>query len=212
MSFFRVATLMTAIMMAALYGVRFAIDSGIRKYSEPLAELLDPNGEGGYFTWEGRVQRLHHIVFLLHDAETDLVDVARVLDTALAPFDYSSDYAPMLKKSLIENVRIAQLNGLFTDENRDRLARGMAPLIGVGAFSGETMDAQAVIPSHLAPEIGMNFANLIYTPHTTALTDQSPTPQKAERAREFYTASIISRDTLHYIMREIGSRKGRSGG
>ncbi len=210
MSFFRTATLLTAILVAALYGVQFALNSNVTKYAEPITELLDPQSDEGYATWEGRVQRLHRIVFLLHDAETDLVDVGTVLDKALSSYDYSSEYAPMLRKSLIENVRIGQLNGLFTEGNRERISRGLPPTITEGAFTGESMDAQSVIPTHLAPEIGMNFANLLYTPHTTAFSNQTATPQKAERAKEFYTASIISRDTLQYIIRSIGSTENIS--
>jgi hypothetical protein len=145
--------------------------------------------------------RLKRIMYYLAQARMGGADPGNVVDQAqMANGSTGSPAAPLVKVSLLRNLKICDGLGLLTPENLKRLRHGAAPIVTRGPYTGETAEVDHIVPLAQAYEIGNELANLEMLPATLnrAMSDKVGERQ-LELAKKFRDAGLISEATMANI-------------
>jgi len=147
----------------------------------------------------GANPRLKRIVYYLAQARAAAgADPAEVIEQAQKQNGSAgTPRAPLVKASLLRNLKISDGLGLLTPANLPGLRRGQAPTITRGPYTGQRAEVDHIVPLAHAPEIGNELANLELLP---AALNRAKLDKVGERqlalARKFRAAGLISEATL----------------
>ncbi|MSU19781.1 MAG: hypothetical protein EXS30_00110 [Pedosphaera sp.] len=141
--------------------------------------------------------RLNKIVHWLHEADRKgmspeiTIRIAQLINRTKEP------RASLVKESLIRNVKIADLLGLFVPENEVRLRNGKAGVITRGRYAASHMEIDHIVPYSLAPEAGNELANLEMMPqHLNREKSNRVGRRQLAHAEKLYAAGLITRESL----------------
>jgi hypothetical protein len=142
--------------------------------------------------------RLKRIMYWLAAARDTGADPGAVIDQAqTANHSAGTPRAPLVKVSLLRNLKICDGLAMLDAEDRAKLRRGNAPMVHRGPYAGQTAEVDHIVPLAQAPEIGNELANLEMLPETLnrAKSDKVGERQLA-LATKFYAAGLISAETM----------------
>lgn len=142
--------------------------------------------------------RLKRIMFYLAAARDLGADPGQVIDQAQqANGSFGTPRAPLVKASLLRNLKICDGLGLLTPENRAALRRGNAPTVTRGPYTGQKAEVDHIVPRAQALETDNELANLEMLP---AALNRAKSDKVGERqlalAKKFREAGLISEATM----------------
>ena len=145
--------------------------------------------------------RLKRIMYWLAAARdtganpSDVINQAQKLNGS-----FGTPRAPLVKASLLRNLKICDGLNMLTPEDRALLRRGGAPVVNRGPYSGQVAEVDHIVPLAQAFEIGNELANLEMLPATLnrAKSDKVGERQLA-LAKKFQEAGLISDATMANI-------------
>lgn len=146
----------------------------------------------------GANPRLKRIMYYLAEARAGGANPGDVLDQAQkVNGSAGTPRAPLVKSSLLRNLKICDGLAMLDPESMARLRRGDAPTVHRGPYSGEIAEVDHIVPLAQAPEVGNELANLELLPATLnrAKSDKVGDRQLA-LAKRFRSASLISDATM----------------
>ena len=149
----------------------------------------------------GANPRLKRIMYYLAEARAGGANPSDVIDQAQrANGSAGTPRAPLVKASLLRNLKICDGLAMLDPENLDRLRRGDAPTVRRGPYTGQIAEVDHIVPLAQAPEIGNEIANLEMLP---ANLNRAKSDKVGERqlalAKQFRAAGLISDATLAHI-------------
>jgi hypothetical protein len=145
--------------------------------------------------YRGANPRLNKIVYWLDDARRHYLSPETTLDIALWG-NRSGARSPLVKESLLRNLKIADQLGLFANDNRARLRSGKAALVTSGPYQGEAVEIDHVVPISLAPELGNELANLEMLPQTLNRRKSNHVDERQmARAERFREAGLLGQES-----------------
>ena len=101
--------------------------------------------------------------------------------------------APLVKASLLRNLKICDGLGLLTESNLAGLRRGQAPTVTRGPYAFQKAEVDHIVPLARAPQVGNELANLEMLP---AALNRAKSAKVGERqlalAKKFRDAGLIS--------------------
>ncbi len=119
--------------------------------------------------------------------------------------------APLVKASLLRNLKICDGLGLLTEGNLAGLRRGAAPTVTRGPYVGENAEVDHIVPLALAGSLGNELANLEMLP---AALNRAKSAKVGERqldtAKRFHEAGLLSDAELATVQdrfRPAGTQK-----
>ena len=142
--------------------------------------------------------RLKRIMYYLAQARAGGADPGEVIDEAQR-MNGSADTprAPLVKASLLRNLKICDGLGLLTPENLRGMRRGMAPTVTRGPYTGQVAEVDHIVPLAVAGETDNELANLEMLP---VALNRAKSAKVGDRqlalARKFREAGMISDATL----------------
>jgi len=195
---------LTAILVAMLFSLKIRDQRTLEEYAEKVSKLLKINRNESAVGGDGQ-RTLHRLAFLLHDAETDKVNLDELIAAAAKMVKTPDAFTPVLKQTLRLNIRLGESYGIFTEPNRNLVEKGASPLINKGGHIGSTVMFHTIVPRHVAPEVTRNIANLAYTPRV--LLDQGYerrlTLDDIKTAAGLFNARLISAPSFQRLIRSI---------
>jgi hypothetical protein len=145
--------------------------------------------------------RLKRIMYWLAAARDTGADPGDVVDQAQKMNrSFGTPRAPLVKASLLRNLKICDGLGLLTPQDLRALRHGSAPIVNRGPYAGQTAEVDHIIPLARAYEIGNELANLEMLPATL---NRSKSAKVGERqldlAKKFRDGGLISEATMANI-------------
>lgn len=155
----------------------------------------------------GANPRLNKIVYWLDVARDRGLAPAGTVEWAQRLNGVSGPRAPLVRDTLLRNLRIAEQLGLFTDSNRGRLRSGEAGIITAGPYKGETVEIDHIVPISLAPELGNELANLEMLPRPLNRSKSNRVgARQIDVAEEFRQAGMLSPESMARLRTAAGHR------
>ncbi len=141
--------------------------------------------------------RLNKIVYWLHAADRKGMSPETTIRIAQLINRTKEPRASLVKESLVRNVKIADLLGLFVSENEVRLRNGKAGVITRGRYATSHMEIDHIVPYSLAPEVGNELANLEMMPqHLNREKSNRVGRRQLAHAEKLYAAGLITQESL----------------
>ena len=142
--------------------------------------------------------RLKRILYYLAVARDGGADPAEVIEQAQhANGSFGTPRAPLVKASLLRNLKICDGLGLLTPENRARLRHGHAPVVTRGPYRGEPVHVDHIVPLAHAWDVDNELANLELLPRTLNCGKGAKVgDRQLDYARKFQAAGLISEADL----------------
>ena len=142
--------------------------------------------------------RLKRILYYLAAARDGGADPAEVIEQAQrANGSLGTPRAPLVKASLLRNLKICDGLGLLTSENRRRLRHGQAPVVTRGPYQGEPVHVDHIVPLAHAWDVDNELANLELLPRTLNCGKGAKVgDRQLDYARKFQAAGLISEANL----------------
>lgn len=142
--------------------------------------------------------RLKRILYYLAQARAAGADPGNVLDQAQrVNGSFGTPRAPLVKASLLRNLKICDGLRMLTPENLEKLKRGNAPVVMRGPYTGQIAEVDHIVPLAQAHELGNELANLEMLP---AALNRAKSDKVGERqmalARRFRSAGLISAESM----------------
>lgn len=138
--------------------------------------------------------RLKRILYYLAEARAAGADPAVVIDQAQKQNGSNgTPRAPLVKASLLRNLKICDGLGMITPDNLVKLKRGNAPTVMRGPYAGQIAEVDHIVPLAEAGRIGNELANLELLP---AALNRAKSDKVGERqlvlAKRFHDVGILS--------------------
>ena len=138
--------------------------------------------------------RLKRILYYLAEARAAGADPGEVIDQAQKQNGSAgTPRAPLVKTSLLRNLKICDGLGMVTPENLAKLKRGNAPTVMRGPYAGQIAEVDHIVPLAEAGQIGNELANLELLP---AVLNRAKSDKVGERqlalAKKFRDAGLLS--------------------
>ena len=142
--------------------------------------------------------RLKRILYYLAVARDGGADPAAVIERAQrANGSFGTPRAPLVKASLLRNLKICDGLGLLTPENRARLRHGQAPVVTRGPYQGEPVHVDHIVPLLHAWDVDNELANLELLPRTLNCGKGAKVgDRQLDYARKFQAAGLITEANL----------------
>ncbi len=102
----------------------------------------------------------------MHQATLQGLDAGELITQAMARYEDTENHRLITKFALLKNHRRMVRFGCFSDESLPQLRRGNSATITKGAYSGQKMEVDHVVPKSLMPTLAKDFANLCYQPRS----------------------------------------------
>lgn len=113
---------------------------------------------------------------------------------------YGTPRAPLVKASLLRNLKICDGLEMLDADNLARLKRGNAPVVGRGPYTGQIAEVDHIIPHAQAMEIDTELANLEMLPATLNRAKSDKVGERQlDLAKKFRAAGMISEATMANI-------------
>lgn len=125
-------------------------------------------------------------------------DPAEVIEQAQrANGSFGTPRAPLVKASLLRNLKICDGLGLLTPENRTRLRHGQAPVVTRGPYQGEPVHVDHIVPLAHAWDVDNELANLEMLPRSLNCAKGAKVgDRQLDYARKFQAAGLITEANL----------------
>ena len=142
--------------------------------------------------------RLKRILYYLASARDSGADPAEVIEQAQRQNgSLGTPRAPLVKASLLRNLKICDGLGLLTPENRHRLRHGQAPGVTRGPYRGEPVHVDHIVPLAHAWDVDNELANLELLPRTLNCGKGAKVgDRQLDYARKFQAAGLITEANL----------------
>ena len=140
----------------------------------------------------------------LEEARKKHILPEQVLEQAYEDLNMTEEFAALLTEAASNNLDIARRMGLLDDKNLEVLRQGELPKIATGAFAGDEVDFEYVIPIEQAPELAKHFANLKLRPAFYDNQMGAPiTKESMDKADGFYKANLITQSSYMAVGAEF---------
>ena len=162
------------------------------------AERSGKAGNAGRARSQPKAQADH---VLLAQARAGGADPGELIDQAQGINDSTgTPRAPLVKASLLRNLKICDGLGLLTLENLWRLRHGNAPVVTRGPYVGQNAEVDHIVPRSVSLETDNELANLEMLP---AALNRAKAAKVGDRqlalARKFREAGMITDATMARI-------------
>lgn len=142
--------------------------------------------------------RLKRIMYYLAQARAGGADAGDVIDRAQQMNgSFGSPRAPLVKASLLRNLKICDGLGMLTPHNLERLRRGAPPVVMRGPYAGQIAEVDHIVPRAHAFEADNELANLELLP---ARLNRGKGAKVGDRqlalAKKFFDAGLIPESTM----------------
>ncbi|MBE7158536.1 MAG: hypothetical protein INR62_08915 [Rhodospirillales bacterium] len=156
--------------------------------------------------------RLKRILYYLAQARAGGTEPGEVIDRAQKQNgSYGTPRAPLVKVSLLRNLKICDGLRMLTPENLASLRRGGAPTVMRGPYAGQKAEVDHIVPLAVVWNLGNELANLELLP---ASLNRGKSAKVGERqldlARKFQNAGLITEEELAAVkvaFRPAGTEK-----
>ncbi len=133
--------------------------------------------------------RFKKLMYQLHCCELAGIKPELAVQTIYKKFASTSPYATKVHvyapkaeiQNLVAQYRYGKKLGLYTPKNLEQLRHGRAPIVSKGAYKGETVEIDHLIPKALSPELENSMANLTWLPASANRTKSASITKAAIR-------------------------------
>ena len=164
---------------------------------EAIANLADPE-KLATLGMRGANPRVQKITYWLFIVRQNGGSMEAAIDAAFASFGWKgTPQGEETKLTMIRNFKRAENLGCFDADGLEEMRRGHSPTVKRGAFIGQEMSVDHVLPRAVVPELDNVVANLELMPLKMNVTKSAKLePRQIEFARRFVAAGIISAERV----------------
>ncbi|HEY1172107.1 MAG TPA: hypothetical protein VGH19_12105 [Verrucomicrobiae bacterium] len=169
-----------------------------------IANLSDP-AKLATLGERGANPRLNKIVFWMHEAFDRGGSPEGAVEWAQRLNGEGGMRAELVRDALMRNWKIARQLGLLTPENLEKLKRGNAAEVTYGAYVGEAVEIDHIVPFSIAPEVGNELANLEMLPRSVNRSKSDKvTDRQLDHAEKLQAAGLLSDETMEKMRTRLG--------
>ena len=105
--------------------------------------------------------RLKRIMYYLAEARAGGADLSDMIERGQKENgSYGTPRAPLVRTSLLRNLKLCDGLGLLTSPNLKELKSGCDPIVTHGPYTGETLQVDHIVPWAVCPWLNCELANL----------------------------------------------------
>lgn len=164
---------------------------------EAIASLADPSKLAtlGVRGANPRVQKITYWLFLTQQSGAR---PEAAIDEALARFGWkNTPHGEETKATMIRNLSRALYLGCCDAEGLDEMRRGRSPTIRRGAYTGDEMSVDHVLPRAVVPELDNVLANLELMPKRMNSSKNAKLGEREKiMARRFVIAGVVKPESV----------------